>query len=560
MQRQFQLVTSAMILVFGLTAQALAQAAAPLTAETAQRIDAVFAAWDGTRWPGCVLGVSQNGTLVYSRGYGMSNLEYGVAMAPDSIFHVASISKQFTAFLIALLAREGKLSLDDDVRRYLPELPDYGQRITIRHLLTHTSGLREQFSLLRLAGWRPDDLVTEDDVLAVVTRQKSLNFPPGTEYLYSNTGFTLLGVIVKRVSGQSLRDFAQTRIFSPLGMGDTHVHDDHTMIVRRRTSAYQPRPGGGWKISIPVFDTVGATSLFTTVGDLLKWEQNFDDARVGSRAMLDQMQLPARLNDGTSVDYGFGLVPGTYRGVRVVGHSGSDAGYRADVVRFPDQRLAIAAFCNLSTIPPDVLTRRVAEIILGPGVFAPLAPSTSVSQSELGALVGTYWNPATDDVRRLVLADGKLTMEGSPEALVPLGGGRFRLGEQPTEVDFPLPKAGTPQELHTSSPVAAVLTRSTAPSYSVADLKAYAGEYRSDELDVGFKVVVSPQGRLVVLRRKFDPVPLQTLKPDLFFSPSLGTVTFIRAAAGEVTGLTLSTVGVRRLSLTRVGVTPSTMR
>ena len=381
MQRGFQVVASTLIVVLGLAIDSSGQSPARITADTAQRIDAVFAAYDNTRSPGCALGVSQNGTLVYSRGYGMSTLEYDVAIAPDSIFHVASISKQFTAFSIALLASEGKLGLDEEVRRYVPELPEYGQRITVRHLMTHTSGLRDQWSLLRLAGWRPDDLITEEDVLKVVARQKSLNFTPGAEYLYSNTGFTLLGTIVKRVSGQSLREFAEARIFGPLGMRDTHFHDDHTMIVRRRTSVYQLRDGGGWQISIPVFDTIGATSLFTTVSDLLKWEQNFETALVGGRAVLDEMQTPGRLNDGKAIDYGLGLVAGSYRGARTVGHAGSDAGYRADVVRFPDQRLAIAALCNLGTIRPGVLTRKVAEIVLGPGVLTPLAPSVAVSQT-----------------------------------------------------------------------------------------------------------------------------------------------------------------------------------
>ena len=554
MQRQFQSVTLTTVLVLGVATHSFGQSAAPLTAATAQRLDTLFAAWDNTRSPGCALGVSRNGNLVYSRGYGMANLEYDVAIAPDSIFHVASISKQFTAFSIALLASEGKLGLDDEIRRYLPELPDYRQRITIRHLLTHTSGLRDQWSLLRLAGWRPDDLITEDDVLNMVARQKSLNFVPGAEYLYSNTGFTLLAVIVKRVSGQSLREFAETRIFRPLGMRDTHFHDDHTMIVRGRTSAYQPRPGGGWKISIPVFDTYGATSLFTTVGDLLKWEQNFVDARVGGRPVLDEMQMSGRLNGGTATDYGFGLAVNTYRGLRTVGHGGSDAGYRADVVRFPDQHLAIAAFCNLSTIAPGVLTRKAAEIILGPDVFAPSAPSMSLAQTEVAALAGTYWNPITDDVLRIMIKDGQLTNDNN--VLAPLGGGRFRVGEQSTEFVFPPSTTGTPRELHASPSPTAMFTRVTAPSDSAADLRRYTGEYRSAELDVSYNVVVLPEGRLAVLQRKFDPRPLDMVKLDTF--SGAGTVTFTRAPSGDVTGFTISTGRVRRLSFTRVDATSST--
>ena len=239
------------------------------------RVDSLFRRWDNTQSPGFAVGVSRDGRILLERGYGM-------AITPASIFHVASISKQFTAFAVMLLAQDGKLSLNDDLRRYVPEVPDYGRRITIRHLMQHTSGLRDQWVLLRLAGWRADDLITEEDVLWAVGRQRATNFAPGEEYLYSNTGFTLLAVMVKRVSGKSLREFAEERIFRPLGMGATHFHDDHTMIVPNRTSAYQPKPNGGWRISIPVFDTYGATSLFTTARDLLLWERNFADGKAGS--------------------------------------------------------------------------------------------------------------------------------------------------------------------------------------------------------------------------------------------------------------------------------------
>jgi CubicO group peptidase (beta-lactamase class C family) len=301
---------------------------------------------------------------VYSRGYGMANLETGSAITPASIFHVASISKQFAAFSVALLAEDGKLSLDDVIQKYLPEIPVYARPITIRHLIHHTSGLRDQWSLLGMADWRDDDLITENDVLSIVSRQKEINFLPGDEYIYSNTGYTLLGTIVKRVSGKSLREFSDERIFQPLGMTSTHFHDDHTMVVPGRTSAYEPRPGGGWAVSIPVFDTYGATSLFTTVADLLKWEQNFAEPKVGSRGLIEKAQQPTTLTSGRPLNYGYGLSIETYRGVRGVGHGGADAGYRSDVVRFPDSGLAVAVLCNASNSGPGGLARKVADILL----------------------------------------------------------------------------------------------------------------------------------------------------------------------------------------------------
>ncbi|HWN97895.1 MAG TPA: serine hydrolase domain-containing protein, partial [Blastocatellia bacterium] len=316
------------------------------------KVDEVFAVFDKPDSPGCALAVIKDGRIVYKRGYGQSNLEDGVAISPASIFHVASISKQFTAMAIVLLAQQGKLSLDDDVRKYVSEVPDFGERITIRHLIHHTSGLRDQWSLLELAGWREDDVITEGDILELVSRQKELNFKPGAEHLYCNTGYTLLAVIVKRVSGQSLREFADANIFKPLAMTSTHFHDDHSMIVKGRTSAYQRTKQGGLKVSIPVFDTYGATSLFTTVEDMAKWDQNFVDKTVGGEAGINQMLSVGLLNNGKRLGYAFGLSLGEYKGLKTVGHGGADAGYRADFLRFPEQRFSVVCLCNLSTSNP----------------------------------------------------------------------------------------------------------------------------------------------------------------------------------------------------------------
>lgn len=535
-----------------------AQAASSWPADRHKQVDAIFAPWDGTTTPGCAVGISKDGVLDYARGYGMSNLEYDVAITPESIFHVASISKQFAAFSIALLAQEGKLTLEDDVRKYLPELPDYGKKITIAHLIHHTSGLRDQWSLLDLAGWRDDDLITEEDVLWVAAKQRALNFDPGAEYLYSNTGYTLLAVIVKRVSGRSLRQFADERIFQPLGMTDTHFHDDHTEIVRRRTSAYRPREGGGWRISIPVFDTYGATSLFTTVGDLLKWEENFIHARVGGRALVDSVQKAATLNNGASTGYGGGLAVGQYRGLRTVAHSGSDAGYRADVIAFPDQRLAVVALCNGATIAPGALTRKVADAYLGDRLTAVTPPPTvKMPETELAALAGVYWSPTSDAVMRLEVKDGALRRTGAPTSLVPIGNGAFRLGESTAEWRFPAPAAGaaagTPRELHImGDPMPpTVFTRVTAAVPAVSALAPFAGAYWSEDVDMTYTVRVA-DGKLAVRWPRQSDVTLEAVGGDRFVAGGLGTVTFTRTASGQVDGLTISNGRVRRLRADRL--------
>lgn len=558
----------ARLLVFGLLAPLSASLSLLAAAETkpaaldpsvVKQIDAVFAPWDNTRSPGAVIAVSRHGKVIFARGYGMSNLEHDIPLSPDSIFHVASISKQFTAACVQLLAGEGKLAWSDDIRRHVPELPDYGQRITLAHLAHHTSGLRDQWSLLRLAGWRDDDLITEDDVLHIASRQKSLNFAPGKEYVYCNTGYTLLAIVVKRVSGLSLREFADERIFKPLGMRATHFHSDHTEIVRGRTSAYEPRQAGGYKISIPVFDTYGATSLFTTVSDLLKWEQNFIEPRVGGRAFVDALLTSGRLNRGTATGYGLGVISGRPRGILEVGHSGADAGYRSDVVQFPEHGLAVTVFCNLSSMRPSLLSRKVAEIILS-GTFTPLPAAVTMAKGELKRLSGAYYNEATDELRRFSVRDGKLLQTGVVDTWVPIGSGRFRAGETSSEVVFPALAVGGAaptapvEELHVISPTlgTTILKRLTPHAPSRDELTMLLGEYTTAELlGVRFHLSVNKEGDLECRPPRGEPFVLSPVARDMFTGRS-SLMRFVRNAAGEVTGITLSSARVRRLPLSKV--------
>jgi CubicO group peptidase (beta-lactamase class C family) len=538
-----------LLLIAALPAIVSAQEPAPA------KIDAVFSRFDHRDSPGCILAVSRAGKVVYEKGYGMADLERDVPITPASIFHVASISKQFTAMAILLLEQQGKLSIDDEVRKYIPELPDYGKRITLRNLLNHTSGIRDQWTLLELAGWREDDLITEDDVMWAVTRQRALNFDPGAEYLYSNSGFTLLAVIVKRVSGKSLRQFADEQIFKPLGMTQTHFHDDHTMIVPHRTSAYQSHQGGGWGVSIPVFDTYGATSLFTTAGDLLRWEQNFADARVGGPALLARMQQTAVLNDGTQIPYAMGLAVGRHRGVREVGHGGADAGYRADVERYPDQQLAVDALCNASNANPGVLTRQVADLYLG-SVLAPepsqarQAGELSLPVERLTSFAGVY-RRESGDVVRLAVRDGKLWVaEGAQTELVPLSESRFGLRGVEGEVTFDSSAAGRTMSMRRGTARAALFTRMTPFSPTPAQRASFAGTYRSSELDTEIRIVASDSG-LTIADRRPGSLVMRPVYTDAFRGP-IGIMEFSRDASGRITGFVVNAGRVRALRFDRV--------
>ena len=525
-----------------------------LTDAQRRQVDSVFAPFDGTNRPGCALGIGRNGTSVYERGYGMSDLQHGLAITPGSIFHVASVSKEFTAFAVGLLADDGKLSLDDDVHKYITELPDYGKPITIRHLIYHTSGVRDQWELLGLAGWRyPDDLFTQQDVLDIVIRQKHLNFDPGDQYLYSNAGYSLLAMIVERVSGKNLREFAEERIFRPLGMTHTEVHDDHARIVVDRTAAYQ-REGDVWKISIPDFDTHGATSLFTTAGDLLKWMHNFDAPTVGSAALIRDAQTSAKLNSGKPTDYGFGLALETYRGLKGVGHGGADAGYRADVVRFPEAGLEVSVLCNFAEATPNRYSRAVADILLadrlGPRDEAPPeATGISLTDAQLDQVTGVYRTPGTDQAWLLRRRDGKLWLENFGMPLAAIDARRFTAGGVVAEFTGPAGGPATGAVLKFGRQVFDSMTRSPAYEPTRAQLEGYAGDYWSDELQIWYRVALADSG-LVLHRPKFPARPMTPTFTDAFLVPGTGTLRFTRSR-GKIGGFRVTGSRVRGVEFRR---------
>ncbi len=544
------------VLAFTVLLVASSGAAAQGAADTTFRVvDRVFAAFRDTEGPGCALGVSRGGRVVYERGYGMSNLETGTPIRPSSIFHVASVSKQFTAAAIMLLARDGKVSVDDDIRKFVPEIPDYGTTITIRHLMNHTSGLRDQWDLIGLARGRfEENRITEADVMDIVPRQKALNFTPGAEYVYSNSGFTLLAVIVKRVSGQSLRDFSDARIFKPLGMSSTHFHDDYTMLVPGRTSAYAPR-GSGWRVSIPNFDTYGATSLFTTVGDLLKWETNFETPVVGDRALFDLMETPARLTNGDTTAYGYGMVMGRYRGARVVEHNGADAGYRSYAGRFPDHGLAIAIACNAATANTTALARGVADVYLGallsPAQGEVALQAVPVSTESLGRRAGVYVQPTTLQVIEIIMRDGRLVVgPGNGPALTPVAENRFRVAGVPAELVF----ATAERPGLERRPLAggrAVPFEWRAPATATAStLAAYAGDYASEELNSRSRVTAS-DSTLLLRTGTSGPLTARLVFADTFIAGAY-TIQFVRRS-GHVSGFEVTNGRMRRVKFERVG-------
>lgn len=426
-----------MILLAGLAPAAHAQAQAPDPRPA--RVDSIFASMDRTTLPGCAVGAVQNGKFLHRRGYGMADVERGVPITTETVFYTGSVSKQFTAMSIALLARDGKLSLDDSARKYVPEIPASGAGITIRQMVHHMSGLREKWDLFALRGMPEGYLVTQDDVLEVLKKQRDLNFAPGTEQLYNNTAYDMLATIVQRVSGKSIRDFAAERIFGPLGMARSQYVDDWTLLVPGRAAGHSVSNG---RVSLAAahVETVGSGSVYSTVEDLARWDESFYTGQLGGEALLTLLQTPGRFNDGTvgPMNYGFGLMVDTWRGLRRVHHGGALAGFRAEIMRFPDQHFSVLMTCNFAQVNPQTYAERVAEVYLGDRlgpVVATARPAADTKPAEppltgaaLASYAGSYRSPELEVVWKVALQDSGLVatvVKGRQVPLKPVAKDRY---------------------------------------------------------------------------------------------------------------------------------------
>ena len=378
-------------------------------------VDSIFAPVSSRQGPGCAVGVVQNGSMVLAKGYGMADLEHDAPITTETRFYLASVSKQFTAMSIVLLSQDHRLSLDDSLRKWVPEVPAFAAGITLRQLLHHTSGLRDYFTLLAVTGWPSDGPFTEQQLLSLIARQKSLNFQPGDEFLYSNTGYALLSIVVKRASGQSLREFADARIFKPLGMTHTEFRDDHTAIIPQRAIGYQA-VSSGYRMSQPAFDVVGDGGAYSTVADLAKWDENFTTGRVGGRSGIAEMQRAGQLNDGQPISYALGLTIGQLHGLATYSHGGSYGGYRSETLRIPERHLSVITLCNTANAPPtlaeqvsrvfldvaaektNVIATDLPSSLMSFGTAAPMSDSSGARQrnDRLALLAGQYYSEELD--------------------------------------------------------------------------------------------------------------------------------------------------------------------
>ncbi|MFC1574569.1 serine hydrolase domain-containing protein [Gemmatimonadota bacterium] len=400
------------------------------------RIDSVFAPFDNTRSPGCAVGVLEEGGLAFGRGYGMANLDHGIAITPETIFRIGSVSKQFTAAVVVLLAREGLFSLEDGIRRFFPELPELYGPVTVRNLLNHTSGIRDYLELMGMRGVGDEATYTEDDVVRLLSRQRALNFHPGSDFRYSNSGYLLLSRLVYRVTGRTLRQEAQRLLFEPLGMERTHFHDDHREIVPHRATGYGSGRDGRFFVDQTTLDIVGDGGVFTSIEDLYRWMANFWALEVGGPDWLSTMETPGVLTDGDTLDYAMGLRRGVHRGLFTVGHGGAFVGYRAATLRYPGQEVAVMVLCNYARTNPSQLAEEVGEIWLeermapepepqaGPEPLPqPRREQTSVpvlSSEEQRPFLGEYYSQELDATYRIIRGEGGLVLDVNGVETLPL--------------------------------------------------------------------------------------------------------------------------------------------
>jgi len=450
-------------------------------------IDGIFAGWDGRTSAGCAVGVTRGTEMIFTDAWGMANLEWEIPNTPGTLFEAGSVSKQFTAGAIVLLVLEGKLSMDDDIRKFVPEVPDYGTPIRIRHLLNHTSGLRDWGSVASIAGWgREQRTHTHAHVLDIIARQTSLNYPPGAAYSYTNSGFNLLAIIVERVTGQPFAEFSRERIFEPLGLTHTQWRDDYQRIVPGRSTGYSPAGEGVYRINHPIEDVHGNGGLITTVGDLLKWTSAIREGGFGGEGFEELMHEQGVLTNGQTIFYASGLQIDRYRGTRRVSHTGSTSGFRAYLGHFPDEDLSVAILCNAANAVPGSLGPAVSDVFLShlPEATATPPRGISVAASALRAREGLYRERNTGAPMRLTFADN--TLRSGNTVLTPLSRTEFALGTGEVRLHFDGESSGfrTTEEGYPAGEYIPVPEFTPSPG----DLQVYTGHYRSAEAETELRV------------------------------------------------------------------------
>jgi CubicO group peptidase (beta-lactamase class C family) len=525
-------------------------------AETDEQVDKLLEPWTKPGSPGCALAVVKDGKIIYKNGYGEANLEHGAAITPGTVFYIGSVSKQFVAFSVALLEAQGKLSFDDSIRKYVPELPGYCDAVTIRHLIHHTGGIRGYLGLLWLAGLDEDFYHSEEEVIKhLLVRQKSLNFKPGEKYQYSNSGYLLLAEIVHRVSGMSFREFALKNILEPLGMKNSHFHDDFYEIVKNRAMSYlrHPKRKNEYTAFISRFDLVGSGGLYTTVEDLFLWDQNFYHGSVGGKEVIETVLTRGKLNDNSEQDYAFGLVHGQYKGLKTVSHTGGLGGYRAMILRFPEQRFSVICLSNFGGFNVGRICYQVTDIYLKDHLKTPTSPKTKkkkirfakLSRKHLENKTGAYLNPENRRILKVSVSaeEKRLTLQTASKKyiLAPVSKTKFKILELNEDIFLVFSRENKKSPFTIQLFIGDRLDDTYKPvqlvSPSPEELGQYRGEFFSPELNVTYTFIIK-EGKLWLEFRNAPDSPLNPTIKDEFINEGL-VIQFSRDSGGKINGFTL---------------------
>ena len=498
--------------------------------------------------PGCVAGVSLNGEVVFEKAFGLADLEHNVPNTPQTIFESGSVAKQFTAAALVLLQQDGKLSLDDPVRKHIPELPDYGSPLTIRHLLNHTSGLRDWGTVLSLTGaGRGDRVITQDLALDVIIHQRALDFTPGSEYSYSNSGYNLAAIIVERVSKQKFPAFVEERLFKPVGMKNSSWRDDYQRIVPGRAQAYARQGDGPWRLSMPFMNVYGNGGMLTTIGDWMKWNAMLDSRSLGA-PLVDALETRGVLNDGRKISYALGLTVAKYKGLKDVSHSGSTAGYQTFLTRYPDNKVSIGVMCNGSSPSSGGIAASITDEIFGPFPEPPKS-ETKVAEDELKKFAGVWRNEKTHAPARFIIENGVSRWSGA--RLVPMGGGQFTAGSN--QLKFTLDGDGKPVSAETVDSDGEV--RRFAPEKewtpTPAELASFTGGWFSDEAGATLTVAVE-DGKVFIKQRPATSLAMRPLYKDHFGVEGGYVVWFTRDTNGKVDSMHVGASRMRDMPFVRV--------
>lgn len=531
-------------------------------------LEALFAPYDQTDAPGLAVGIERDGEIVFARGYGMADLEHNVPVTPDTIFHAASISKQFTAFSIALLAQENALSVEDDIRVYLPDMPEFEEPVLVRHLISHTSGLRSFGDLFMLGGQEMDSVWRHGQVLSVIERQTALDFAPGSEHTYNNTGYALLAEITERASGQSMRDFLHDRVFAPLGMTHSRIGDDSTEIIPNRALSYAPGAAGdnelAWHRQFLNFETIGSTGLKTNVTDLLIWGHNFEELAESSPDLFRTISTSAALNDGTPINYAYGLTWQNFAGHRSIGHSGSEAAFRARIAHFPAENVSMVVLSNMHVDNASIV-EDMARIYLGEGddhLPGAIAPQIEPGPDLIDALAGTYLYEF-GRLFTLEIVEGELIWSerdgASQSPLIFHADGSFeqegrRHWTYFTPVYSDDGHSITALIRHDDPDRAVRMERTTQWSPEPSDLSIYEGDYFSPEVDQTWTIELKGNALYAHSLWSIHDLPLTPAIEDRFDSEwPLNTLIFDRDELGEITGLRIHSGRARNVIFSKLG-------